>query len=82
MDNNIFNNALSNTSFITACLDEDDQASVSLTGTASSACVYSNGGINYGHISNWDVSGVTIWTLHSTVVINLIKISVAGMSAL
>ena len=60
MDNNIFNNALSNTSFITACLDEDDQASVSLTGTASSACVYSNGGINYGHISNWDVSGVTI----------------------
>ena len=65
MNNSIFTAALSSLgsvlvpAFGESCLDTPNQDSVRKGGANASACVYSSGGVNYGHISDWNTSNVT-----------------------
>ena len=62
MNNGIFAAAVADTAYIANCINASDQASVSKDGASSSSCVYSSGGTNYGHISDWNTSNVTDMT--------------------
>ena len=59
MTQDVFNAAVGDTSFVANCINGADQSSVSLAGSAFASCVYTNGGKNYGHISQWNTKGVT-----------------------
>ena len=59
MNNGIFNAALADSDYITACLDATNQGAVRKRQAGASACVYYEGTTNYGHISDWNTADVT-----------------------
>ena len=62
MNDTIFSRAVADTTYIANCINTAAQANVAKGAALAHNCVYYEGTINYGHISDWNTSNVTDMT--------------------